>query len=142
MEMSRRKQEGFTLVELVLAIAIMGIVFVAVFTGIATFFQVSASQRSNADVDAVMRQYVEQVSSTQTAYAACPAAYTSVTLPPPSGSSSYSLSTTIQYWTGDKAATFDSSCSTYNTNGVQQITATITHTLGTKSQQATVKFTK
>src|SRR3954447_6509543 len=112
MEMSRRKQEGFTLVELVLAIAIMGIVFVAVFTGIATFFQVSASQRSNADVDAVVRQYVERVSSTQTAYAtACPASYTSVTLPPPSGSSSYSLSTTIQYWTGDKASTFDSSCS-------------------------------
>jgi prepilin-type N-terminal cleavage/methylation domain-containing protein len=145
MQMSRRHQDGFTLVELILAIAIMGIVFVAVFSGLATFFKVSASQRSNADMDVVVRQYVEQVSSTQTAYAGCsPGAYGSVTLPPASGSSSYSFASgpTVTYWEGDNAATFNPSCATYNANGVQLITVTIQHTLGNKTQQSTVRFTK
>jgi prepilin-type N-terminal cleavage/methylation domain-containing protein len=144
MSRGRHRQEGYTLVELILSLALMSIVFVAVFAGLASFFSITGSQRSNADLDAVLRRYVEQISAPETPYATCGGSYSSVGLPPPSGSSSYAFASgpTVTYWKGDNPATFDPSCAAYNTNGVQQITATISHTVGNKQQQATVRFTK
>jgi len=90
----RSHEQGFTLVELLLAIAIMGIVFVAVFTGFATFFRVSVAQRANADMDAYLRQYVEKVSSPQTPYVPCATSYTLPVAVP-----GFSVSAaTVAYW--------------------------------------------
>jgi type II secretory pathway pseudopilin PulG len=139
---TRHAEEGFTLVELILSLALMATVFVAVFAGLASFFSITASQRSNANLDAVVRQYVEQMTSPGN-YVDCAtaASYSSVTLPPASGSSSYAFSTptTIGYWNGDNPATFSSTCAT--DKGVQQVNASITHTLGSKSQTVNVRFT-
>jgi prepilin-type N-terminal cleavage/methylation domain-containing protein len=114
-------QSGLSLVELLVAVALIGIAFVALVGGLGTFFAISTSQRATADIDAVVRMYVEHVTAPQTPYAPCGSSYT-MSLP---AGYSFSAGPTVSYWAGDNPSTFTSSCATHNANGVQKVTATI-----------------
>jgi prepilin-type N-terminal cleavage/methylation domain-containing protein len=111
-------QGGYTLVEILVAVAIMGIAVVGIMMSLATILNVSTVGRSLANVDQVTRKYSEN--ATAATYTACASSYSSVTLP-----SGYSFSSgpTITYWKGDNPATFAASCS--SDQGVQRIAATI-----------------
>jgi prepilin-type N-terminal cleavage/methylation domain-containing protein len=78
-------ETGFTLIEVLLAIALMGIIVVGMFAGMATFFRVSALHRSTAAMDAAVLQYTEQMSATP--YTTCAqnplGAYFAAVTPPP-----------------------------------------------------------
>jgi prepilin-type N-terminal cleavage/methylation domain-containing protein len=113
-----RAENGFTLVEILVAVAIMGIAVVGILMALATMLNVSTVGRSLANVDQVTRKYSESI--TAASYASCASSYSSVTLP-----SGYSFSSgpTITYWNGDNPPTFASSCS--SDKGVQRIAASL-----------------
>jgi prepilin-type N-terminal cleavage/methylation domain-containing protein len=115
---TRDSESGFTLVEILVAVAIMGIAVVGIMMALATMLNVSSVGRSLANVDQVTRKYTENM--TAASYSSCASSYSSVTLP-----SGYSFSSgpTISYWNGDNPATFASSCS--SDQGVQRIAATV-----------------
>jgi prepilin-type N-terminal cleavage/methylation domain-containing protein len=113
-----RCESGFTLVEVLVAVAIMGIAVVGIMMALATMINVSSVGRSLANVDQVARKYSE--SMTAASYTSCASSYSSVTLP-----SGYSFSSgpTITYWNGDNPPTFASSCS--SDKGVQRVAASV-----------------
>ena len=111
---------GFTLVELLVTLTIMSTAMIAIFTGLTTLYKASAVQRSNANLDAVSRTYVERLGSAP--YVACAATYPAVSLP---SGFSFASGPTITYWQGDNPATFASSCSAGSDRGAQQVAATV-----------------
>ena len=108
--------EGFTLVEILVAVSILGIAVVGIFSALATFLQAGRIDRSVADLDQVVRTYSEGLNGAT--YASCASSYPTVTLPA-GGAYTFVSSPTIKYWNGDNPATFASSCGT--DKGIQQI---------------------
>ncbi len=120
---------GFTLIEIVVAVAILGIAIVGIFGAMATFLQAGRIDRSVSDLDQVVRTYTETMNGVS--YVSCAASYPSVTLP---GGYTFSAGPTVKYWNGDNPATFAASCGT--DKGVQQISATIRQTASSQTQSA------
>jgi len=116
----RHASQGFTLVELLVTITIMATAMIAIFVGLSSLIRATIVQRSNANIDVVVRAYSEQIASTS--YVPCAAAYSSVTLP-----SGYSTvgPPVVNYWNGDNPATFGSSCTVPTDTGLQQVSTTI-----------------
>ena len=97
-----RGQEGTTLVEVLVAVAILGIAFVAVLGGMATSIMSSDIHRKQADSMAVLTRYAEVVKAA--GYTACASTYS----PPFSPPSGYQPSVTgVRYWDG---TAFQASC--------------------------------
>ena len=73
--MSRRAREddGLTLVELLVAVAIMGVAFTIVVGGIFTYVQSSINHRSQATVQLELRKYVTALQGL--AYSSCATSY-------------------------------------------------------------------
>jgi prepilin-type N-terminal cleavage/methylation domain-containing protein len=97
------RDEGFSLAEVLVTIAIMGITFAAILGGLMTSIRVSDLQRTEATADAVARSAAEWVKdSFKTPYQNCAvvADYSPdlAALPKPSG---YSATITrVEYWDG------------------------------------------
>jgi len=115
---AERRSDGFTLVEILMAVALLGIAVIGIFSSLATFLRVGGEARSIANVDQTARVYTEGL--TAATYVNCATSYPSVTLP-----SGYTLpsGSTITYWNGDNPATFASTCT--SDKGVQRISATL-----------------
>lgn len=119
-----RDDAGFTLVELLLAVGILGISGVALVGGMMTSIQVSDLGRRQAEGQGQVRAYAEAVAGA--AYANCATSY-STSYNPPAG---YTAAMTVAYWDG--TAAFTSTCGT--DTGLQRVTLTISATDGRGSE--------
>ncbi|MEU2451131.1 type II secretion system protein [Streptomyces sp. NPDC012765] len=115
----RRGEEGETLIEVLVAVVLMGVAFVAVLGGIGTAIISSVTQQKVTTADSVIRSAAEKVVSEP--YRSCASGYG--TPAPPAG---YTVTVTIEYWDGVGA--FGPSCPTADT-GVQKVTLTV-HSTG------------
>lgn len=138
-------EEGFSLAEILVTIAIVGITFTAILGGIMTSISASALQRKEATADSVARSAAEWVKdSQQNAYANCAvaSAYPLGGLTVPSG---FAVSVTqVEYWTGTApvagapySPTFQSACPSTD-KGMQRITIAATSPDGQVSEKVQV----
>lgn len=138
---SRREERGDTLIELLMALVIVGLAGVALLTAFSTSISASAVQRSLASNDTVARSVadaiftqIEQVSSSGSSatsnYASCStySQYASAggfqVANVPTGPTGYSWTLAVQYW-NVQSGSFTSTCTSGST-APQQITITIT----------------
>ena len=115
-------EDGFSLVEVLVTIVIVGIAFAAILGAMVTSITVSDLHRKQASADALVRSGAEAVKDHTVAYAPCggPNAYAPAL---PSAPSGYSVSvSSVQYWDGTSTnpAAFSGSCGT--DQGLQKIT--------------------
>jgi len=94
-------EEGFSLAEILVTIAIVGITFTAILGGLMTSIRVSALQRTEATADTLARSAAEWVKdSVHNHYVGCAdvGTYSLAALPKPSG---YSVVINkVEYWDG------------------------------------------
>jgi prepilin-type N-terminal cleavage/methylation domain-containing protein len=91
-----RDDAGFTLVEVLLAVSILGLGVLVVVGGMMTSIMVSAQGRRSAEGQTAIRAYAEAVSGT--AYSPCATTYASPGFAVPSGWSTAPVS--VSYWNG------------------------------------------
>jgi prepilin-type N-terminal cleavage/methylation domain-containing protein len=136
-----RGDGGFSLAEILVTIAIVGIAFTAVLGGLMTAIRVSAVQRSQATADAVARSAAEWVKdSVHNHYVNCAGlgTYTTSALPAPAG---YAIAIAqVEYWTGTTptagtpfSPAFQSSCPSSD-HGLQRITIVVNSADGQASE--------
>lgn len=123
---------GFTLVEMLVAVAILGIGVLTVVSGMATSIKVSDMGRRNAEAQGLLRSYAEAVAGD--AYAGCATSYPAGGFTTPSG---WTTTMTVAYWTAS-TSTFASTCGT--DSGLQRVTLTVTSDDGRAA--ATVRLGK
>jgi len=121
-------EAGFTLVELLLAVGILGISGVALIGGMMTSIQVSDLGRRQAEGQGEVRAYAEAVAGT--AYANCASSYSTSYSPPPG----YTATMAVAYWDGTSA--FTSTCGT--DKGLQRVTLTVAATDGRGSETVAI----
>lgn len=114
----RRGEEGETLIEVLVAVVLMGVAFVTIFGGIGTAIISSARQQKVTGADSVIRSAAEKVISAP--YVSCAGGYETPT--PPAG---YTVTVEIEYWDGVGA--FGRPCPAADT-GVQKVTLTVRST--------------
>jgi prepilin-type N-terminal cleavage/methylation domain-containing protein len=136
---------GFSLVEIVITIAIVGITFSAILGGLITSITVSALQRQEATADTIVRSAAELVKdSEQNPYRNCAGtgAYSLTGLSIPSG---FSVQIThVAYWSWDGqpvpatyAVGFQPNCPSQD-HGIQQITVAATSSDGQATESVQV----
>lgn len=135
METHEPRDRGYTLLELLAAIAIMGIAFAAIFAGLGMFLRTETVQRDQAQLDASLRTYAEAVIATP--YTNCATGYSSVTKPNDGHNKVYTVVMTVKYWDGLLPAGFGTTCTT--DKGLQQITVQLT---GSDGEKGTLTFGK
>jgi prepilin-type N-terminal cleavage/methylation domain-containing protein len=113
----RRDESGFTLVEVLVALAIMSVAFVAIIAGLAVFFRGVRTQRGTADFDAAARSHAEQLLAQP--YADC------LTVSPTTLAGGFSATVDVRYWDGIDDATVDFVATCTTDHGVQQLTVTL-----------------
>lgn len=108
-----RAEDGATLVEILVAVVIMGVAFAAIIGGVTTSIMASDMHRKEATAETVLRSYAEAVKAA--AYVTCAASY-SPAFTPPAG---YTASVTkVEYWNGSND--FDATCTL--DRGLQRLT--------------------
>jgi prepilin-type N-terminal cleavage/methylation domain-containing protein len=134
-----RDEDGFSLAELLVTIVLVGVTFVAILTGLMTTIRVSASHRTQATTDAVVRSAAEWVKDTShNPYrTTCNgrAMYSLNGLATPTG---YSATiTNVEYWDGAAPAptgtynlAFQATCPGSVDQGLQRITIVATSSDG------------
>ena len=145
-----RDENGFSLVEVLVTIVIVGVTFSALLGGLVTTITVSSLHRKQATADSVARSAAEWVKdSVANPYANCggAGAYSLSGLQKPSG---YAASiTSVEYWDGTLPAAgtaysldghMGSSCPGGGDKGVQRITISVTSSDG--QAQETVQVLK
>jgi type II secretory pathway pseudopilin PulG len=141
MKMRRRLEgdEGETLLELVVAITILGVCVVAVASGIALSVQVSDIHRKETTVSAYARSYAEAIENTvaNSSWVGCAATPTTYRTPAgfslPSNTIYAADVTGVKFWNG---STFGTSCA--SDTGLQQLTLTVASTDTRASEQLVV----
>lgn len=99
------REAGSTLVEVLVAVVILGTAFAAILGGMSTSSIASDLHRKQATAETVLRSLAEWVKA-QPYDDDCPAGYSTSGLRVPSG---YEVAITgVQYWSGDNPATFSS----------------------------------
>jgi prepilin-type N-terminal cleavage/methylation domain-containing protein len=89
-------QAGFSLVELLVTVAILGTAFTVFVGGMGTSIVASDYHRTQTTAEAVLRTFAETVKSRTTPYVPCATSYTGPATP-----SGYTASVTaIAYWNG------------------------------------------
>jgi type II secretory pathway pseudopilin PulG len=130
-------QRGDTLVELLVAVAILGIAVVALVGGIGTSILVSDVHRKDATAEAVVRSYAESIQSgvalddALSTYVDCGTAGAYAAPPGFSVPHGYTASVTgVQYWTGTAFASAGHACSTRadTDTGIQRLTLRVSST--------------
>lgn len=98
------RERGESLLELVVAIALMGVAIVAVMAGLTTTVVLSDAQRKQATAASVVRNYAEALQEFVASghYVACAGAGTYVVpgFAPPAGFTARVVAGSVQYWTG------------------------------------------
>lgn len=117
------RDRGVTMIELLVAVVLMGLAFGAVFGGLGLFFKIQSTQTSNSKLDVQLRNYAESVLDQPYKNCAVAADYTGAgKATAPTG---YTGAITVKYWDGNITnAAFGTTCS--SDKGVQQITLTLT----------------
>jgi Tfp pilus assembly protein PilE len=115
---SRCADRGETLIELIIAIAILGVCVVAIGSGVAGAVLVSGLHRDQADASRILHNYVEKLEATT--YSSCATSYS---LPQQTGFTAPSLS--ITYWNGTG---FQATCPAGGDQGLQRVAITLTNT--------------
>jgi type II secretory pathway pseudopilin PulG len=143
--MSRRRrvadERGESLLELLIAVAIMGIAVVAIMAGLTTSVLMSDIHRKQATAGTAVRDYAEALQTYVAAdhYAECatPLSYglPSFTVPPGFGKTVVSGS--IRYWDG---ASWQSTCAA--DKGLQKLTLQVASTDGRASERVDVVLRK
>jgi prepilin-type N-terminal cleavage/methylation domain-containing protein len=105
---ARRGEHGFSLVESVIAVAVLGIIVSAMVGGMATSIAMSSLHRQQSSANAVMVSAAEAIKHAP--YTPCAQSY--LPTPPPGGWPAYlSITTVVQYWNPDSSPpAFDSTC--------------------------------
>jgi prepilin-type N-terminal cleavage/methylation domain-containing protein len=116
-----RGDDGVTLIELVISIAILGIAFVAILGGMFTLQTSSTYHTRQADGANDIRQYAEVVSALP--YQTCPASYVAAGFTAPVG---WNAALTTTYWNG---AAFAAGCPVTDL-GLDVVHLTLTSTDG------------
>lgn len=111
----RRGEEGETLIEVLVAVVLMGVAFAAILGGMGTAIISSVTQQKVTSADSVIRSAAEKVVSVP--YVSCASSYETPT--PPAG---YTVTVEVEYWDGVGA--FGQACPTADT-GVQKVTLTV-----------------
>jgi type II secretory pathway pseudopilin PulG len=114
-----QRDRGETLLELIIAVSIMGVAFVAILGGIGTSILMSDIHRKQATAGAYVRDYAEAIQNTVAAGGYVPCATTATYAAPagfavPSGFAASVLS--VQQWSG---AAWQASCT--SDSGLQQL---------------------
>jgi len=130
-------ERGESLIELIIAITIMGIAVVAITAGIGTGIAMSDIHRKQSTAGVVVRSYAESilahVAASSSAYTGCATSYSAPGFVSPAG---YSASITgISYWK-DSSRTFASSCGT--DEGVQRVSLRVSSSDGRSSESLDV----
>jgi prepilin-type N-terminal cleavage/methylation domain-containing protein len=88
-----RDDAGLTLIELLMSVAIMGVAFSVIVTGMFTFVTSANSHRTQANAGLYARQYAEAIANAS--YASCAASYGALPYTPPAG---YVAANTVLIW--------------------------------------------
>jgi Tfp pilus assembly protein PilV len=137
-------QQGETLLELLVSVAIMGTAFVAILAGIGTTLIATDSHRQEATAETVLRSYAERIQDpADVAYVDCA---TTASYANPVGfslpASGWSASvTSVLAWQGDTPPTFAASCPSPDT-GLQQLTLTVQSPASSHQATETVVIVK
>ncbi|MEU4394636.1 type II secretion system protein [Kribbella sp. NPDC023855] len=98
------RERGESLLELVVAIALMGVAIVAVMAGLTTTVMLSDVQRKQATASSVVRNYAEALQQFVASghYVACAGAgsYVVPGFAPPAGFTARVVAGSLRYWTG------------------------------------------
>jgi Tfp pilus assembly protein PilV len=129
-----KRDQGESLIELILAIGILGICVLAIGTSIALSVRMSAIHRNQATADAFLHNYAETLQSSYSAQCG-PAATYAAELTPPLGTFQAPV-VSVQYW-NSASASFGSTCITPDA-GLQQVTLTLSTADGTVSESLVV----
>ena len=117
---------GFSLVETLIAVAILGIGVVTVVGGMMTSITVSDLDRRQAEGQTALRAYAEAVAGDT--YTGCASSYPATAFSVPSG---WTAAMTVTYWS-TATSTFAAACGT--DSGLQRVTLTLTATDGRGSE--------
>jgi prepilin-type N-terminal cleavage/methylation domain-containing protein len=129
---SEDRDAGLTLVEVLLAVAILGIGVTAIVGGMMTSIKSSDMERRAADGQTAMRAYAEAVAGAT--YAACASSYTATGFTAPAG---FSASMTVTYWNASTSS-FGSSCTVPTDSGLQKVALTVAATDGRATETLTI----
>jgi prepilin-type N-terminal cleavage/methylation domain-containing protein len=127
------RQDGFTLVEVLVTVMIMSIAFVAILEGQALFFHATTIRRATASLDTATRNYTTALGNAP--YVDCAAAYA---VSAPAGTTA---AVTIGYWKGDTSpASFTNrtTCLANGEQGAQRIQVTLTDTTTSQTDQLSI----
>ncbi|MGW5398761.1 type IV pilus modification PilV family protein [Streptomyces sp. NPDC003952] len=116
----RRGEEGETLIEVLVAVVLIGVAFVTILGGMGTAIISSVTQQEVTSADSIVRSAAEKVVGAP--YVSCAGGYE--TPAPPAG---YTVTVEVAYWDGVGA--FGAACSPTADTGVQRITLTV-HSTG------------
>jgi Tfp pilus assembly protein PilE len=130
-------ERGETLLELIMAITILGVCVVAIGSGIAVSITISAIHRNQATAQDSLHNYAETL---QNLYTPCTATstpnYTRSLIVPPGFSTP---TVVVDYWVPTNGAfTTNQTCPTSGDSGLQQVKLTLVTTAGTTSQSLVV----
>jgi prepilin-type N-terminal cleavage/methylation domain-containing protein len=133
---------GFSLAEVLVTIAIVGITFTAILGGLMTSIKASALQRTEATADSLARSAAEWVKdSVHNQYVSCPS-YSTSGLSVPGG---YSVAITqVEHWTGNTpvagtpySPVFQTTCPGTD-HGLQRITIVATSSNGDATERVQI----
>jgi type II secretory pathway pseudopilin PulG len=130
------REAGDTLIEVLVAVVIMGIAFVVIVGGIGTAIIGAAVQQNQATADSVLKTAAETVTG-ETAYKPCA---TPTDYPPPAAPAGFStLVTSVAFW-NPTSNLFDTACTT--DSGLQLVTLTVSSTNVHAPATATLEVVK
>ena len=135
--LARRAESGETLIELIVSITILGIVAVAIGSGITVSVIISDEHRKETAANAYLHDYAEAL---QASYANCTAGtpnYLSPlkVSPVPTGFTTGGLTESLAYWNG---TAFQSTCPVGGDGGLQQVTLKLSSTDNRASESLVV----
>jgi prepilin-type N-terminal cleavage/methylation domain-containing protein len=126
------REAGLTLVEVLMAVAILGIGVVAIVGGMMTSIKSSDLERRAADAQTAVRAYAEAVAGAT--YAACASSYATTGFTAPTG---FTTSMTVSYWNATTSS-FGSTCTVPTDSGLQKVALTVAATDGRATETLTI----